>query len=152
MDASAIYGSDLKTFGEVRAFRHGLLRMFDDFGREMLPMTHNEDTCSLEASPCFFTGDGRSNQIISLTALHQLFAREHNRVALILGSLNPHWSDDRIFYETRAIISAKFEIVIYKEYLPLLIGEECFYFHILSSSQSSFRFILKVLTLCRGLI
>lgn len=98
--------------------------MFDDFGRELLPLTNNEKTCGLEPGPCFFTGDGRSNQIISLTALHQLFAREHNRVALILGRLNPHWSDDRIFYETRAIIIAKLQMVIYSEYLPLLIGKK----------------------------
>ncbi|KAG4080101.1 hypothetical protein HA402_008172 [Bradysia odoriphaga] len=122
LDGSAIYGSELKTFGEVRAFRHGHLLMFDDFGRPLLPLTNNEKTCALESSPCFFTGDGRSNQIITLTALHQLFAREHNRVASILGHINRHWSDDRIFYETRAIIIAKFQIVIYKEWLPLLIG------------------------------
>lgn len=128
LDGSAIYGSDLKTYGDVRAFRHGFLLMFDDFGRELLPLTNNEKTCSLEASPCFFTGDGRSNQIITLTALHQLFAREHNRVALILGSLNPHWSDDKIFYETRAIIIAKLQVVIYNEYLPLLIGKKFNFF------------------------
>lgn len=102
--------------------------MFDDFGRELLPLTNNEQTCRLEAKPCFFTGDFRSNQIITLTALHQLFAREHNRVALILGRLNPHWSDDKIFYETRAIIGAKFQVIVYNEYLPLLIGKISFYF------------------------
>ncbi|KAG4070490.1 hypothetical protein HA402_005722 [Bradysia odoriphaga] len=59
----------------MRAFRYGHLLMFDDFGRPMLPMTNNEKTCSLESSPCYFTGDGRSNQIITLTALRQLFAR-----------------------------------------------------------------------------
>lgn len=112
----------MKTHAEVRVFHHGLLRMFDDFGRELLPMTNDEKTCALESGPCFFTGDGRTNQIISLTALHTIFAREHNRVALILGRLNPHWTDDRIFYETRAIIIGQLQVIIYKEYLPLLLG------------------------------
>lgn len=97
--------------------------MFDDFGRQMLPVTNDQKTCSLEASPCYFTGDARSNQIITLTALHTLFAREHNRIASILSSLNRHWSDDRIFYETRAIVIAKLQVIIYREYLPLLIGK-----------------------------
>lgn len=127
--------------------------MFDDFGREMLPLTNNEKTCALEASPCFFTGDGRSNQIISLTALHQLFAREHNRVASVLGRLNPHWSDDRIFEETRAIIIAKLQMVIYNEYLPLLIGKTNEWFSYFGSSKMVFvSFSVKVTIQCKDLI
>jgi hypothetical protein len=90
----------------------------------MLPMTNDEKTCGLETGPCFFTGDVRSNQIISLTALHTLFAREHNRIALILSQLNPHWSDDRIFYETRSIVIGKIQVIVYGEYIPHLIGYE----------------------------
>ena len=69
-------------------------------------------------------GDGRANQIISLTAIHTLFAREHNRLAGILSEINPRWSDELLFYETRRIIIAKLQHIIYKEWLPLVIGSE----------------------------
>ena len=35
------------------------------------------------------------NEQPGLATLHTLWLREHNRVALALTSLNPHWSDDR---------------------------------------------------------
>lgn len=69
-------------------------------------------------------GDGRANQIISLTAVQILFAREHNRIADILSNLNPRWSDELIFYETRRIVSAELQHIAYKEWLPLVIGSE----------------------------
>lgn len=69
-------------------------------------------------------GDGRSDQIISLTALHILFAREHNRIADILSSLNPRWSDEVIFLETQRVIQAEFQHIAYNEWLPQVIGSE----------------------------
>lgn len=69
-------------------------------------------------------GDGRANQIISLTALHILFAREHNRVADILTNLNPRWSDEVTFYETQRIVAAELQHIVYNEWLPELIGSE----------------------------
>lgn len=56
LDASTVYGSDLKSQSEVRSFKHGHLRMLDDFGRDLLPLTDNKDTCGGESSPCFFAG------------------------------------------------------------------------------------------------
>lgn len=123
LDGSSIYGSDLKTQAEVRSFQGGRLRMFDDFGHELLPLSENKDTCgTLENGPCFFAGDGRANQLISLTALHILFAREHNRIAAILSALNPRWSDDVTFYETQRIVVAQLQHIVYNEWLPELIG------------------------------
>lgn len=71
-----------------------------------------------------YIGDGRSNQIISLTAVHTMFAREHNRVAGILGELNPHWSDEQLFYEARQIVVATLQHIIYNEWLPYVVGTE----------------------------
>lgn len=125
IDGSVIYGVDMKTQAEVRAFEGGRLRMLFDFGREMLPMTMDQNSCvTVENGPCFFTGDGRANQIISLTAVHTIFAREHNRVAHILSQLNPRWSDELLFYETRRIMIAKLQHITYREWLPLTIGSE----------------------------
>ena len=43
---------------------------------------------------------------LSTNTTLMLVTREHNRVALQMGSLNPQWSDDRIFLETRRFIGA----------------------------------------------
>lgn len=57
LDASVIYGSDLKTQAEVRSFEGGRLRMFNDFGREVLPLTIDRDACvTTDKGPCYFTG------------------------------------------------------------------------------------------------
>ena len=44
---------------------------------------------------CFHAGDNRVNEQPGLATMHTLWLREHNRVALQLGTINPHWSDDR---------------------------------------------------------
>lgn len=45
-------------------------------------------------------GEIRVNEQLILASMHTLWAREHNRVALELSSLNPHW-DDEILYQVR---------------------------------------------------
>lgn len=99
--------------------------MLHDFGRDLLPLSVDKDECgSLDKGPCFFAGDGRANQVISLTALHILFAREHNRIADILSILNPSWSDDVTFYEAQRIVAAELQHIVYNEWLPELIGTD----------------------------
>lgn len=66
IDASVIYGSDAEKLSEVRSFQGGRLRMLDDFGRQLLPLTVDKKTCvSLDKGPCFFTG----NSILNYTLL-----------------------------------------------------------------------------------
>lgn len=72
----------------------------------------------------FLIGDGRTNQIVSLIALHILFAREHNRIARQLERLNPHFDDETLFQEARRIVIAELQHITYNEYLPLIIGIE----------------------------
>lgn len=55
IDASPVYGSDEKTMSEVRSFQGGRLRMLDDFGRQLLPLTTDKKLC-LDKGPCFFAG------------------------------------------------------------------------------------------------
>lgn len=45
-----------------------------------------------------------------MQALHTLFLREHNRLALELGKLNPHWSGETIYQETRKLLGAVHQV------------------------------------------
>lgn len=82
LDASPVYGSDEKTKSEVRSFQGGRLRMLDDFGRQLLPLTTDKKTCvTQDKGPCFFAGKIKysENHIIcfgtsvGLSLTHTLF-------------------------------------------------------------------------------
>jgi hypothetical protein len=62
-------------------------------------------------------GDVRANENIALTALHTLFAREHNRiVGLLPGSL----SAEEKFQVARRVIGAELEYITYTQFLPAM--------------------------------
>lgn len=124
LDGSSIYGSDTETSKELRSFKKGQLKMFVDFNRELLPLNPKSEDCLIHGAACFMAGDVRVNQHITLVAIHLLFAREHNRIAASLHKLNPHWSDDVIFEETRRIVVAEMQHITYNEWLPLVIGQD----------------------------
>ena len=67
-------------------------------------------------------GDFRTNENIAMASLHTQWYREHNRVRDILKKLRPKWPPDILFEETRRIIVAEYQHVIYNEFLPPLIG------------------------------
>lgn len=125
LDGSAVYGTDERQQSELRTFEGGELRVsVEPNGRVLLPLTDGPKACGMERGPCFLAGDGRSNQIMTLTALHQLFLREHNRVARALSQMNGHWDDERVFEEARRIVVAELQHIAYAEWLPYVIGEE----------------------------
>lgn len=49
--------------------------------------------------------------------------REHLRIASILGELNPHWDDERIYQETRNIVISIHQHISYNEWLPVIFGK-----------------------------
>lgn len=73
---------------------------------------------------CFEPGDGRASEQPGLIAIHTVFVRFHNQVAAVLSRFNTHWSDEKIFQETRKIIYSIIQHITYREFLPLVVGQE----------------------------
>ena len=133
IDASMVYGSNEKQGRAVRAFKNGLLKVGDrttEGGRESLPIDDEEP--EIVACPgrdprdCFLCGDVRCNEQVSLSIMHTLWVREHNRIARELQALNPFWSDELIYQEARKIVGAIIQKIVYYDYLPIVLGRENF--------------------------
>jgi hypothetical protein len=62
-------------------------------------------------------GDVRANENIALTAVHTLFAREHNRIVSLLPARLP---EDLKFQIARRVVGAEEQYVTYHEFLPAM--------------------------------
>ncbi|KAF8363235.1 hypothetical protein PRIPAC_90158 [Pristionchus pacificus] len=125
IDGSVVYGSTLCEAKALRLFREGKMNYssLGDYNPETLPQSPSPEECeSFPAAPCFLAGDARNSLHPLLIVLHTAFLREHNRIAVKLGELNTHWDDERIYQETRRIISAMLAHINYNEYLPKVLG------------------------------
>ena len=60
-------------------------------------------------------GDVRANENLGLTAIHTLFAREHNRIVDLLPT---SLSDQRRFDIARKVVTAEQQYITYREFLP----------------------------------
>ena len=61
-------------------------------------------------------GDVRSNENVALTAIHTLFAREHNRIVASLGRTGLSAEDK--FQLARRVVGAEIEYITYTAFLP----------------------------------
>ena len=133
IDGSMVYGSNDILAKDLRQFVGGRLLVGPSFpfNQPSLP-TINSSTAEFIACPpvlgntCFLCGDARCNEQISLTVMHTIWVREHNRCARRLASINGHWDDERIYQECRRIVGALIQKITYKDYLPKVFGPDNF--------------------------
>ncbi|KAF6106794.1 thyroid peroxidase [Phyllostomus discolor] len=142
LDASTVYGSSPALEKQLRNWTsaEGLLRVntrHADAGRAYLPFAppRTPPACAPEPgaqgpAPCFLAGDSRASEVLSLTALHTLWLREHNRLAAALKALNPHWSADTAYQEARKVVGALHQIITLRDYVPKILGPEAFEQHV----------------------
>ena len=137
-DASNVYGSTEKEANEVRdSFDRSLLKTTNrgrfEFSRSLLPQCSDtnsneieacKDVCTDQSRGCAFAGDLRVNEQPGLSTMHTIWVREHNRIATQLGNMNPHWDKERVFQESRRIVIAQWQHIIYNEWLPIVLGKE----------------------------
>ncbi|KAM9316416.1 thyroid peroxidase [Gastrophryne carolinensis] len=139
IDASAVYGSTTVVENKVRnhSSKEGLLRVNDhysDYGRDYLPFVdaapspclQDPHSISNERIECFFAAESRSNEVITLTAIHTVWVREHNRLAKALKKVNPHWTSETTYQEARKIVGALHQKITLQEYIPKIVGPTAF--------------------------
>ncbi|XP_037572248.1 peroxidase-like [Dermacentor silvarum] len=128
IDASQIYGIKDDITDSVRSFSGGLLATQGPDDSALLPpsLYPNNDTCSIpdEDKICFRAGDFRVNQNPGLVTMHTIFLRDHNRIARKLAIINPNWDDERLFQVTRRIVEARYQHVVFSEWLPSIVGSD----------------------------
>ncbi|ENN75712.1 hypothetical protein D910_05095 [Dendroctonus ponderosae] len=125
LDLSIVYGNNDQVNQQVRLFQGGRLISEQRNSQEWLPRNPNATgACTLLDinEPCYLAGDTRVNQNPQLTVLQTLLLREHNRIASVLASINPHWDDETIFQEARKINIGQHQQISYYEWLPIFIG------------------------------
>lgn len=129
LDGSTIYGSSVEEVRILRSFKNGQLLsqtvMNNGKKMELLSAQDNTQDCrSSGRTKCFRSGDIRVNENVGLTMMHTLWMREHNRIAQLLGEINSHWDDTKIFEEARSVVGAELQHIVYNELLPAILGEE----------------------------
>jgi hypothetical protein len=93
-DGSQVYGSTAAAQAAIRTGQDGKIKVGPD-GRLLIdPVTGLEITGMTD------------NGWVGLSLLHGLFALEHNAVCDRLKQRNPGWTDERLFQQTRLVISA----------------------------------------------
>jgi len=110
VDGSQVYGSDQATADRMRTFVGGRLAMKED----QLLRTDEEGHV--------IAGDIRASENISLTAMHTLFVREHNRLADEISAADAERSDEDVYQQARAVVIAEIQSITYNEFLPALLG------------------------------
>ena len=130
IDGSMVYGSTEAIADDLAEHdgdkKTGLMLTSD--GGLNLPIVSDPANANVicMTGDCYNAGDIRVNEQAGLVSMHTLLVREHNRIANRLMSLNPHWSGERIYQESRKIVGAEIQKITYSDYLPKVLGQNVF--------------------------
>jgi len=95
-------------------------------GANLLPLNTgllpNANAGPVPDNQLFLSGDVRANEQIALTAMHTLFMREHNRLAVEIKAANPGFTDEQIYQRARKTVGAEIQAITYEEFLPAMMG------------------------------
>ncbi len=108
IDGSMVYGSDATTAASLRGAGGYLLTSEGN----NLPIVDG----------AYVAGDIRVQENPDLTALQTIFLREHNRQVDKLKVAHPDWTDDQLYEQARAVVTAEIAHITYTEFLPHLLG------------------------------
>ena len=140
IDGSLIYGSDEQTASRLRKYDGGLMIVSDKFQETNLP---TRSQCGFE-SPNIQPGGFDKNDLVAgdvraivqptMASIHTLFLAEHNRIARELQprlaklptKMTPTEADELIYQETRAIVGAELQQIVYEEFLPVVLGQQAY--------------------------
>lgn len=123
LDASVIYGENTCICNILRGFNGRMnITLHPNRGKDLLPQSPTHPECKSPSGFCFIGGDGRASEQPGLTVMHTVWVREHNRIMEGLRKENPHWDHEKLFQETRRIISAMLQHITYNEFLPRILG------------------------------
>ena len=90
----------------------------------LLPEDEYNPNCQLESkNKCLRSGDERVNDNAGLASIHTVLVREHNRLASLLETVNPHWDEETLYQEARKMVGAEIQHITYNEFLPAILGE-----------------------------
>ncbi|CAG9809437.1 unnamed protein product [Chironomus riparius] len=125
MDLSQVYGVSHENLKKLRSFKNGQLGVESRFNSTFpLQEPNASKECFIQAprETCYRSGDSRLNQNPELSIIHILFIREHNRIAKELQKLNPRWSDEILFQESRRINIAQFQNIAFYGWFTSVVG------------------------------
>ncbi len=137
IDGSMVYGSDEDRANWLRTFTNGQLKTsFSDTHGELLPFNTTTGQIDAPIDPnapsmagntnrdgglivSYVAGDVRAAEQPTLTTLHTVFVREHNRICTELKSAG-YTNDEEIYQFARAKVIGIIQSITYNEALPAL--------------------------------
>ncbi|XP_063615885.1 chorion peroxidase-like [Penaeus indicus] len=106
LDASTVYGSDQHTINSRRTFNKGHLHV----------------TVTDESVDSQYLISQNIEALVKV--IYHMVTRYHNNIADRLKETNVDWDDETLFQESRRIVVAQLQQVVYNEYLPKLLGPQ----------------------------
>jgi len=148
IDASAVYGCHQELAMKLRggSSRQGGRLISNSQLPNFLPSNFDVKMrrAASDKPTDFVAGDERAETQASLTSIQNLFFNEHNRIASHLfsalkGKMDDLALDERVYQETRRLISAEMQHITYTEFLPAVLGEAQMASHGMSHENCEFR-------------